>query len=223
MGKAFYRAKRRIEWHLPGRNYARQRTGDNLAFLHAKHGTPMLRALSGVDMQLQRNKMDSLRIAASCIDGIVLNPGETFSFWRMVGKPSLGRGFKVGKEEVCGLIAALKAYVVRDFPAEAARLAGYADEIVAGLSGIRGVEVRRVDGHLVPGAMGRPGPHVEVVLGADAGLSGADLVNRLQAADPMVCTWEGKAFQNQVRFYPDGLADGEAAEIVAAAREALRA
>lgn len=96
LGKAFYRAKRRIEWHLPGRNYARQRTGDNLAFLHAKHGTPMLRALSGVDMQLQRNKMDSLRIAASCIDGIVLNPGEAFSFWRMVGKPTAARGFKVG-------------------------------------------------------------------------------------------------------------------------------
>jgi L-seryl-tRNA(Ser) seleniumtransferase len=143
----------------------------------------------------------------------------------VVGPPhhGVGRGFKVGKEEVCGLIAALKAYVVRDFAAEAGRLAGYADEIVAGLSGIRGVEVRRVDGHLVPGAMGRPGPHVEVFLGPDAGLSGADLVNRLQAADPMVCTWEGKAFQNQVRFYPDGLADGEAAEIVAVAREALRA
>lgn len=143
----------------------------------------------------------------------------------VVGPPhhGVGRGFKVGKEEVCGLVAALKAYVVRDFPAEAARLAGYADELVAGLSGIRGVEVRRVDGHLVPGAMGRPGPHVEVVLGADAGLSGTDLVNRLQAADPMVCTWEGKAFQNHVRFYPDALFDGEAAEIVAAAREALRA
>jgi hypothetical protein len=39
----------------------------------------------------------------------------------------------------------------------------------------------------------------------------------------MVCTWEGKAFQNQVRFYPDALFEGEAAEIVAAAREALRA
>lgn len=143
----------------------------------------------------------------------------------VVGPPhhGVGRGFKVGKEEVCGLIAALKAYVVRDFAAEAARLGRYADEIVAGLSGIRGVEVRRVDGHRVPGAMGRPGPHVEVVLGTDAGLSGADLVNRLQAADPMVCTWEGKAFQNQVRFYPDALADGEAAEIVAAAREAMRA
>jgi vancomycin resistance protein VanW len=96
LGKAFYRTKRRLEWHLPGRNYANLRQGQNLPFLHASHGTPMLRELSGVDMELQRNKMASLTIAASCIDGVVLRPGETFSFWRMVRKPTAARGFKVG-------------------------------------------------------------------------------------------------------------------------------
>ena len=96
LGKAFYRAKRRIEWHLPGRNYATTRQAEDLPHLHSKHGTPMLRELSGVDMQLQRNKVESLRVAASCIDGVILNPGETFSFWWMVGKPSAARGFKVG-------------------------------------------------------------------------------------------------------------------------------
>ena len=56
----------------------------------------MLRALSGVDMQLQINKKTSLEIAAACIDGLVLKPGETFSFWRLVGKPTARRGFKTG-------------------------------------------------------------------------------------------------------------------------------
>ncbi len=143
----------------------------------------------------------------------------------VIGPPhhGVGRGFKVGKEELCGLVAALRAYVTRDFGAEAGRLGGYADEIVSGIGGLPGVTARRVDGHAVPGAMGRPGPHVEVVVdAAAAGLSATDLVNRLQASDPMVCTWEGKAFQGQVRFYPDGLADGEAAEVVAAVREACR-
>ncbi len=96
LGKAFYRAKRRIEWHLPGRNYATARQAESLPHLHAKHGTPMLRELSGVDMQLQRNKMESLSIAAACIDGVILAPGEIFSFWRMVGKPTMARGFKMG-------------------------------------------------------------------------------------------------------------------------------
>jgi L-seryl-tRNA(Ser) seleniumtransferase len=142
----------------------------------------------------------------------------------VVGPPhhGVGRGFKVGKEEVCGLIAALRAYVVRDFAAEQARLGGYADEIVAGVGGLRGVRAARVDP--APGAMGRPGPHVEVWLDPDAaGLTATDLVNRLQAADPMVCTYEGKAFKGMVGFYPDALADGEPAEVVAAIRAACSA
>jgi hypothetical protein len=61
-----------------------------------QHGTPMLRELSGVDMQLQRNKMESIRIATACIDGLILKPGETFSFWRLVGKPTERRGFRMG-------------------------------------------------------------------------------------------------------------------------------
>lgn len=56
----------------------------------------MLRVYTGVDMQLQRNKMESLRIACNCIDGMILRPGETFSFWRLVGKPTARRGFKMG-------------------------------------------------------------------------------------------------------------------------------
>ncbi len=56
----------------------------------------MLRELKNVDMWLQHNKMASLQVAALCLDGLLLRPGETFSFWRLVGKPSARRGFKVG-------------------------------------------------------------------------------------------------------------------------------
>lgn len=56
----------------------------------------MLRKLSGVEMQLQVNKKASLTIAASCIDGVIVEPGQTFSFWRLVGKPTSRRGFKMG-------------------------------------------------------------------------------------------------------------------------------
>ena len=59
----------------------------------------------------------------------------------MVGPPhhGVGRGFKVGKEEICGLIAALRAYVERDFEAERARLARLCRRLVAGLEGIPGL------------------------------------------------------------------------------------
>lgn len=96
LGKTFFINKRRIEWFIASKRYATSRQHENLEHIHATHGTPMLRELSGVDMQLQRNKNASLEIAASCVDGLILKPGETFSFWRLVGKPTARRGFKVG-------------------------------------------------------------------------------------------------------------------------------
>lgn len=96
LGRLWYVNRRRLSWYLSAARFAARRQAEPLAFVHAAHGTPMLRALSGVDMQLQRNKMESLRIAASCIDGVIIAPGETFSFWRMVGKPTARRGFKMG-------------------------------------------------------------------------------------------------------------------------------
>jgi len=96
LGKAWFIAKRRLQWHLPGKRYATGRSATYLQYEHASHRTPLLRQLKGVDMWLQHNKVDSLKVAASCIDGIVLKPGETFSFWRLVGKPSARRGFKTG-------------------------------------------------------------------------------------------------------------------------------
>jgi vancomycin resistance protein VanW len=96
LGRAFYVNRRRLQWYLSGTRYATHCQDESLPHLHMHHGTPMLRELSGVDMQLQRNKVASLAVAASCIDGLVLKPGETFSFWRLVGKPTARRGFKVG-------------------------------------------------------------------------------------------------------------------------------
>lgn len=96
LGKFYFINKRRLNWYVSGMRFATERSSERLPHLHMQHATPMLRELSGVDMQLQRNKMASLAIAASCIDGLILKPGETFSFWRLVGKPTERRGFKMG-------------------------------------------------------------------------------------------------------------------------------
>ena len=96
LGKAWFTARRRVQWYLPGKSYATTRSSANLQFEHASHRTPLVRQLKGVDMWLQHNKVDSLKAAATCIDGIMLRPGKTFSFWRLVGRPSARRGFKIG-------------------------------------------------------------------------------------------------------------------------------
>lgn len=96
LGKAWFIIRRRLEWYTSRKPYARLRSQSLLPHLHASHATPMLRELRGVDMWLQHNKVASLRVAASCLDGLILKPGETFSFWRLVGKPKASRGFKTG-------------------------------------------------------------------------------------------------------------------------------
>lgn len=48
--------------------------------------------------ELELGKVQNLRIAAAAVDGLVLEPGETFSFWRAAGRPHPGKGYVRGRE-----------------------------------------------------------------------------------------------------------------------------
>lgn len=60
------------------------------------HFSILLRKLEGVDIQLQINKIQNIKIAVSKINGLLINPGQTFSFWELVGKPSKKKGYIKG-------------------------------------------------------------------------------------------------------------------------------
>lgn len=60
------------------------------------HATPLIRPLAGLDLELQRNKVVNLRLAARRLDGLVLASGNRLSFWREVGNPTHRRGFLKG-------------------------------------------------------------------------------------------------------------------------------
>ncbi len=128
----------------------------------------------------------------------------------------IGRPMKVGKEEIAGLVAALEAYVQRDFPAEYAGWLHSLDTIVEGLDGLPGIVARREDPEA--GAL----PQVPIanvrVDEARAGLSAVDLINRLAERDPIIVPTEGRASAGVVGFLPNGLLPGDAQEIVAAIR-----
>jgi vancomycin resistance protein VanW len=51
---------------------------------------------------LSANKVDSIRIAIGHIEAITIHPGEIFSFWEVVGRPTARRGFKSGRTIVGG-------------------------------------------------------------------------------------------------------------------------
>lgn len=49
-----------------------------------------------VDMQLQYNKITNLKLAVQRLDGLIIHPGETFSYWRRIGKPTRQKGYMEG-------------------------------------------------------------------------------------------------------------------------------
>lgn len=67
-----------------------------LPALVKSHSSPVMRKLHGVDAALQKNKLKNLALAISGINGLVIRPGESFSFWRLVGEPTACRGYTEG-------------------------------------------------------------------------------------------------------------------------------
>ncbi|SCW78121.1 vancomycin resistance protein VanW [Paenibacillus tianmuensis] len=85
--------RRRFQDVLARCLFARRKSAIELPYRCAKHKSVLRRTLQGSDPQLQENKITNLRIALGHIDGIIIRPGETFSFWRLVGKPTARKGY----------------------------------------------------------------------------------------------------------------------------------
>lgn len=79
-----------------GYRYARDCRDEDLPVLVHEHSSLLVRSLAGVDPALQRNKVRNLGLAAGRIDGVLVAPGETFSFWRLVGSATKRRGYVDG-------------------------------------------------------------------------------------------------------------------------------
>lgn len=87
------RLSRRILWHLPGRRYAKTFLSENLEHRVYRHHSVLIRKLGDVDMRLQHNKVINLKLAVPKLDGILVRPGETFSFYRLLGPATRYRGY----------------------------------------------------------------------------------------------------------------------------------
>lgn len=75
---------------------AKKRQKESLPFVVYRHETPLLRQLSQVDMWIQRNKIINLRLASRCLDGVIIEPQQIFSYWRLIGKPTRRKGYVEG-------------------------------------------------------------------------------------------------------------------------------
>lgn len=95
LGKTCYSLKRYMFWIFGELKFA-GKSETKLPIVCFSHETPLLRKLKDVDMYLQHNKITNLKIATSKVNKVVIYPGEVFSYWKLIGKPTKRKGYLKG-------------------------------------------------------------------------------------------------------------------------------
>jgi len=95
LGKTYYSLRRYVQWQKMG-PFASEFLNQPLEYEQFSHRTPLFRQLRDVDMELQFNKVHNLNLAVPHLNGIVLHPGETLSYWKAIGRTSAKKGYKPG-------------------------------------------------------------------------------------------------------------------------------
>lgn len=97
LGKLYFTWRRYFQWIFNRSiRYASVSRKNELPHIVAAHKTPLYRPLRDVDRWLQENKVTNLKLACEKLNGITLKPGQTFSFWHLVGKPRKAKGYLEG-------------------------------------------------------------------------------------------------------------------------------
>jgi vancomycin resistance protein VanW len=96
LGKEFFILKRKIRWLVNNHKYAKVNSKLGFHYSLIKHKSFLLRPLKDVDMVLQHNKVTNLRLAIQHLNGIVIKPGQVFSIWKNVGRPTKAKGYLEG-------------------------------------------------------------------------------------------------------------------------------
>ena len=94
-GKKYFTIKRHVKMRFSGYKFPKAES-NTLPYLYFSHKTPLYRQLKDVDMWMQENKVINLSIAAPKLNGLMLRPGETLSYWHAIGKPTSRKGYKPG-------------------------------------------------------------------------------------------------------------------------------
>ena len=87
---------RRIKDLFSPQKFAVKKSEEKLPVLIYSHKSLMRRKLGNTEIHLQENKVVNLNIAAPKVSGVLIYPGETFSFWKLVGNYSEKKGYKEG-------------------------------------------------------------------------------------------------------------------------------
>ena len=129
----------------------------------------------------------------------------------------IGRAMKVGREEIAGLIVALRRYLAGDDAADAERWQTYLDVIAAHIHDVSGLALSRRQ------RPDHPVPQLWVDLDpAVTGLTAYDVLNALLEGEPAVALAESRAEHDTLIVNPMVLSDDDAEVVGRRLREILR-
>ncbi|MBR2744969.1 MAG: VanW family protein [Clostridia bacterium] len=78
-------------------NFSKTKQTQKLSNLVYEYSTVMIKKGKEIDPRTQENKAVNIKVASSKINGIIIRPGETFSFWKTVGSVNKRKGYKDGR------------------------------------------------------------------------------------------------------------------------------
>ena len=129
----------------------------------------------------------------------------------------IGRGMKVGKETIVGVMAALEAWETRDHAGIRARERAALDLWQSALRDCPGIAAR-----FVADPTDNPLDRLEVTVGPDSGFSAASLAAALRAGDPPVIVRDHETERGHFYLDPCNLHRGEAEIVAGRLRDVLR-
>ena len=89
-------AKRHIKDFFSKEKIAKTHSKEELPNIVKSHSSILIRKLLGVDQKLQENKVTNIELACKKINGLIIRPGETFSYWITLGHADKKHGYKEG-------------------------------------------------------------------------------------------------------------------------------
>ena len=129
----------------------------------------------------------------------------------------IGRSMKTGKEEIVGLLVALRRYADHDEGARRQRWMELMDRLAVELSQIPGLTARSEPAW----EDGRPVPQAIVCVDEEAyGRSAVEVVRAFAAADPIVVLGDHEAEAGILRLDPENLDDASVDAVIAAFKQA---
>lgn len=135
---------------------------------------------------------------------------------KFVPRQGIGRGYKAGKEEIHGLVTALRLYFERDHSAEKREARRKLDAIAFQLSDVPEISTSLT----LPATPDSGFPTLTITIDSKrTGLTGIDFIRALKAGTPSIHPGERKLAEHAVVIHPFNLQLGDETAIAARIRE----